>query len=142
MHLSDVQCDPAWLGCCESSSIGHSNGLLWQDFQFCLVSDSGLLIEIQEFRVKWPHGTNRILIRLIGFKNIFLSNNNFSSIQQGHDFIKFAAIFDKDDDVIGTQILNEGCRMQFLNFRPTECSLRGELASSAYRKYYCESDTL
>jgi len=46
VHLSDVHCNPAWLGCCESSSIAHVDGQLWQDFQFCLVAVSGLLIEI------------------------------------------------------------------------------------------------
>ena len=32
VHLSDVECNPAWLGCCESSSIAHVDGQLWQDF--------------------------------------------------------------------------------------------------------------
>ena len=63
---------------------------------------SGLLIEVQEFRVKWLHGTNNICIGLVGLKNIFLSVDNFSTIRKGHEFVKFTPIFDKEDDIIGT----------------------------------------
>ena len=32
VQLSSAPCELAWLGCCESSSIMYSDGLLWQDF--------------------------------------------------------------------------------------------------------------